>query len=241
MAFGNQLGSDQNLAFPRPECSEDALVCATSSRCVGVHPGDLHSGQRFLQGFFNPLCTVAEHGQLGVAGRTVWLKLSAKAAVLALKTTLSAVKHKAPNAAGRALVGSATAAAFNDRRIPAPIVEDDGLVACSRGFPQCIDQFHREGIPRFPAAHVDQFYGWQRAGGGSRRKRQGAVSTLFGILPTLPAGRCGTQDHRTACHSAPNHGEIPCVVANSVVLLVGTVVFLVHDDKPKGIEGREKC
>ena len=64
VAFGDQLCSDQHLALPIAECTEDSLVCPSALGRICVHPRDFGSRQRFLEGLLYALCPVPKLAHL---------------------------------------------------------------------------------------------------------------------------------------------------------------------------------
>ena len=83
VALGDQLCAHKDLALTVTEGGENALVGASSSGGIAIHPGDLDARKRFLEGFFNPLGSVAVDGQFRIAGRAVPLKFPPKSTVVA--------------------------------------------------------------------------------------------------------------------------------------------------------------
>ena len=61
---------------------------------------------------------------------------------------------------------------------------------------------------------------------------QHGVFAQVHIVQRLQGRGSGTQHNATALHFGTQHGEIPPVVARRILLFIGRIVLLIHDNEP---------
>jgi hypothetical protein len=119
---------------------------------------------------------------------------------------------------------------------PAPVEKQERLLPLRQRLPERFDKCMREQrrpalfVPLSP--HIDHLDAGQGAVVHAGGECEVAVPAAFGLKKGLDPGRCRTKDHCGPRQSSTDQGHIPRVIPQAVVLLVGGVVFLIHDDQP---------
>src|SRR5581483_6631936 len=120
--------------------------------------------------------------------------------------------------------------AGEDRRIAAPVDEDEALLAASEALLDRAHERRRETLlGRLPAQVDDAHRGQRRARHGALREREVLVAAVPRVLPALERGRRAAEDHRAAGELRAVDGGVAPGVAQPFLLLEGGVVLLVDD------------
>ncbi len=90
------------------------------------------------------------------------------------------------------------------------------------------------------AAHVDGLHDRHRGRAEAGGQVQSGILACLGIGPTFKAGRGGRQHHWATDDRGAKHRHVAGIVKDTVFLLVGGVVFLIHHDQAKVLERQEK-
>ncbi len=123
------------------------------------------------------------------------------------------------------------------------VEEQEHLIALLQGLGHGLAQLRRDEalaapqVPVLPQVH-DTHLG-QRPVGHPGGEPHGAIAPLADMVDGLHGGGGRTQHHRAGLEPPAHQGQIPGIVAQPAVLLVGAVVLLVHHDEPDPGEGGE--
>ena len=124
--------------------------------------------------------------------------------------------------------------AFERRREAATIDEHQPLLAALKTRHQRGPQCSRNAVVRIGVAiwHEGNF---RHAGAriGAHGKKETAIPARVNLCERFERGRCARQYDRHIARARAPHGDIAGVVADAVLLFVGSVVLLVDDDQRK--------
>ena len=147
-----------------------------------------------------------------------------------------------PHVAVRADELEAAAPADRHRRIAPPVQEQERLFAPF----DCLADRECERTRNPPSARqvrfpqVDRAHFRQLGCADPNRKVHAVVLSDPCIVPGLQRRGCRGQDHLRAAQRRPEHRHVACVVDGALLLLVGSVMFLIDNDEAKIRERQEK-
>ena len=170
----------------------------------------------------------------GAAGRDPLLG----PAVVAAKAPGSARCRTSRESQWRHSYRLAAVVAEHDRREPAAVDEEEGLLSALEPFADGLDEPLGEAGRERQAPHVVER---ESAACGPPRARSASRSPPAppgaAEVDGLQGGGRGAEHHRDPLHGAAHEGEVPGGVPESLLLLVGRVVLLVDDDEGRPAEG----
>ena len=235
-ALGDHLRAEEDVDLSFAEGRQDALVPAALPHGVGVHPPEADLRELFQDFLFDALRSHAPViDALGRAGRAPLGRLLRLAAPVALCDARFRVVGHADVAVGAPQHPTA-AHAEQVGRPPAPVEEEDGLLALSAGLGDGRLQRPREDVMplalgRF-LAHVHDRDG--RHGPAADPLRQPRFLVMVqcpAILVGFEARRRASQDDRDAHQVGPHDGHVARMVSRGRLLLERVLMFLVDDDE----------
>ena len=147
-----------------------------------------------------------------------------------------------PGGAVRALEAMAAGAAKGQRRVAAPVEEQQRLFAGGKARRDRLDQPRRQpaAARRAFAAKVDRGKVGHRPLAETRWQLQPVVAAALGVDARLQRRRRRGEHHRRAFQPAAHHRHVARVVDDAVLLLVGALVLFVDDDQAEIGEGQEQ-
>ncbi|OPY06491.1 MAG: hypothetical protein A4E68_02413 [Syntrophaceae bacterium PtaB.Bin095] len=211
---------------------------------VAVHAGYPGPGKHSLDGFLKLLGSdpVAVDAA-APAGRALKRDRNAHVAVMTDQDALAGMVRQGDGAVQAAEDMAAVQA--RQERVEAPAVEEEErLLPCAErvrdGLPEHAGKDrHASSLIAF-RPHVDDLDRGQGPVLHATGKAQAAVSPSGAVQVALQ-GRRGRPEHNgSPVKLRLDEGQVPGVVPHAVVLLVGSVVLLVHDDQPQVLNGREQ-
>ncbi len=146
--------------------------------------------------------------------------------------------------AGRAGEDVAAVRTEEEGMEPAPVEEQERLLPLCQGLPERLDErMRKEGRPALPVpfrSHIDHLDAGKGAVVHAGGECEVAVPAACRLKKGLDPRRRGTEDDRGPCKFSADQGQVPGVVPQAVVLFVGGVVLLIHDDQPEVPDRRKK-
>ncbi len=225
-------------ARPSATAAERLLQVAAAADHVAVDAHQRRAGKELLQRRLHALRALADRRELVAALRAGEGQCLFGAAVMAHEPGAGEV-HGEPRVAGLAGRHPAAAGAEHRRRVAAPVQEHEHLAAVGE---VALDGGHgrrRQPVARSVDAQVDdrdaRLAGAPRALG----QRQLRVTAGRRIRERLERGRRGAEHRRHAGALRAHQREVAAGVPESLLLLVGSVVLLVHDDQAERRHRRE--
>ena len=194
--------------------------------------------------FLEPLDArpAGDEGVRRLALRAVRRARRVEAAVMADERALEAVLDQ-PGVAVRAVEPEAAGAAERERRIAAPVQEQQRLLAAlQRGV-------HRFGKPRRDetaarrafAAQIDWLDHRLGIAAKALRQREPAVAPASRVDDGLDGGRRGREHDRDVGDARTHHRHVARVIMRAVLLLVDRVVLLIdHDQAEVGVREKQR-
>ena len=160
---------------------------------------------------------------------------------MAYETALEAVIHQ-PGVAVRAGQPIAALAAERQRRIAAPIEEQQRLLAALERHLHGLRQPRRHEAPgrRTFLAQIDRLDHRHVLAAEALRQMQAPVARAPGVDLGLDRGGRGGEQHGNLGDVAAHHRHVAGMVMDAVLLLVGGIVLLIHDDEAEIRIGQEQ-
>ena len=119
-----------------------------------------------------------------------------------------------------------------------PIQEKQCLLAAGQGLADGLQAFLGQAFLGLGTAQGHGLHlGQGRLAAGPMAQAQQLIAAQLCVMPALQRGGGRAQKHRDPGQPAPGDGHVACRVAQTLLLLVGRVVFLVDDD---GAQARER-
>ncbi len=147
-----------------------------------------------------------------------------------------------PRIAMRALQPKAAGAAERERRVAAPVEEQERLVAtrerCLHGLGE--PRRNKASARRAFTAQIDGLDGWLVLAAEPLGKREPRVAPAPRVDFGLDRGRRRRQHDGNFRDMRPHHRHVAGVIAHAILLLVGRVMLLVDDDEPEIRIGQEQ-
>ena len=136
----------------------------------------------------------------------------------------------------------AAGAAQRQRRIAAPVEEQERLLAAAPRLFDAGDRARRQPSParRALALKIDRRDVGQRRLAEARGEREPAIASGLGVEPRLERRRGGGEHDRRLLEPRAHDRHVARVVDDAVLLLVGAVVLLVDDDEAEVGERQEQ-
>ena len=243
MPLGDELGADDDVGL----AVGDGLKLQPQPLDPAGKVGGEHDHPRLGQARRHLLGDALDAGAAGdemierTTGRAGFRPGLAIAAMVADELAAKAMLDQ-PARAVRALEAVAAGAAQRQRRIAAPVEEQQRLLAPGDRLlhlPQQ-DGGQKTAARRRVAAHVDGVKVGQGGLGIAGRQHDAAVAALHSIDAGLDRGRRRGQHHGEAADAAAHHRHVAGVVEDAVLLLVGGVVLLVDDDQAEVAKRQEQ-
>ena len=244
-ALRNHLRSHEDVRLPRLEISEHAAVVLLALHQVRVHPLHPRVREQFGQRLLHPLGAEA-----GVADRC--------APALGLGTSRGGGRLVAADVAAdflrAAVVGERDAAIGALGHVAAlRTLERTGIAAAVQKKHRLLAAFQSlgdrllelDGKNRnalFLAGllpHVHHAHDGHLLFVGADRELQQGVFGALDVVKALHGRRGGAEDHDGILHLAAHHRHIARVVTGGFLLLVGMLVFLIHNDQAERLDGSE--
>ncbi len=241
-AFRDDLRAHEDVHLAPGEAADDGSLHAFGS--VAVQSLDTVSGEQGAEFLLDPLRAGPKRLERSAAGRTGSRKRLGMTAIMADQPVRLAVKAQGNMAVPAAGDGSAFGA-LDGRGVGAAGAQDEDLLPAAERFGDFRDQFpgkrtrhapfaafrHRVDHPdrRIPAAVVplQQVHLDETARGS--------------VVQRFQRGGRAAQQHVGALDDPEHDGRFPAVVPGGrCILLVGQVMFLVHDDEPQVVVGKEQ-
>jgi hypothetical protein len=203
------------------------------------HPGDANVREQGLQLPRETLGTLAQGPDIEPpALRTGGGDGPGQAAVVAPEPVIRQVEGQ-PGVAVGAVAHPATGVAGQHRRETAPVEEEEHLITGIELLAHQPDQHRREATAQGLSTDVQEANGRRRGGAGPFGQLQALIATDRSIAQALQGGRRRAQHQGTAGALGAPHRQVPGRVAETVLLLEGEVVFLVHQDESQARQGHE--
>ena len=121
--------------------------------------------------------------------------------------------------------------AHQGRGKAAAVDEHQDLIAALEVFADQLGQRAGEAAFQWATADVEALEGWGLGIAGANGQAQVPVAALLHVVQALERWRRRAEDHRDLFQMAAVDREIPRVVAQTVLLFIGKVVFLIDDDQ----------
>ncbi len=188
---------------------------------------------------FGALGTRAHWAQLlALAGGAGAVDRPLTAAVVAMQLGRELVQGHARIAAP-ALGHPAAVVTHQRRGEAAPVDEHQHLVALAQVLAHQLDERAGHAALQRATADIQTLEaGWLRIAGPLRQAQQ-LVATALDIVQTLEGGCGRAEDHADLLQMPAVDRQVPGVVAQAVLLLVGQVVFFINDDQAGPGQGCE--
>ena len=127
--------------------------------------------------------------------------------------------------------------------VAAPVQEQDDLLLAFEPLGDGLLELRREDRNAFALAqrlaHVHDAHHRHLLVVGPLEHLQQRVFALGAVVVALHRGRRRTQHHRRPFHPPAHDGHVARVIARRLLLLVGVLVLLVHDDQAQRVDRRE--
>src|SRR5690606_34032519 len=145
----------------------------------------------------------------------------------------------------RAVIHMTALATLHERRVSAPVQQQNGLLLPVDPLPYRLDEgssqnavgrVHRGtlftgGAPGFP--QIDDADRGERLPTHSAGQLEQAILSRDGVRPALQRGSSGAEQAHGPFSPGPYHGHLPRMVARRIGLLVGALVLLIDHDRPE--------
>ena len=165
-------------------------------------------------------------------------------AIVAARAVGAAVNGQR-DAAVRAIERRAALAAEHGAREPPAVEQHDRLLAAFQAIAQRLAkraaQHDVRPFARELLAHVHDPHVRERPIEHAPVQRHERVAPVPGVLVALHRGRCRSQHRQRPGLPRAHHRHVAPVIPRALLLLVGPVVFFVHDHEAKRSNGREHC
>ena len=209
---------------------------------AGQHQ-DARAREQFGRLLLQPLDAGADRrkGIHRLAFRALVRQRHGEAAVMADEPPPEAVIHQ-PGVAVRAGQAEAAAAAERERRKAAAVEEQERLLAALDGGRHRFGQPRRDeaAARRAFAPEIDSLDAGQALAAETLRQMQAPVAAALRIHLGFDRRRRRRQHDRDAGDAGAHHRHVAGVIAHAVLLLVGGIVLLIHDNEPEIGVGQEQ-
>ena len=125
------------------------------------------------------------------------------------------------------------------RCVAAAVLEHQYLAAGVERGADRVQHLGRKTRLQWPFAHIDYAHVWRLCVTRALRKAQGLIAAGARVVQGFQRRRGAAKDDRHIECFRANDGEVTCVIADTVKLLVATVVFFV-DNNEAGLRQRHK-
>src|SRR5205085_2828825 len=154
MALRQDLRADQDVAFASADLRQRARQLATAASSIAVDPHDARARKAGRERLLDALRTPAHGLEIDVATRRAAARNRLLgAAVMAVQASIRGVEHEPSSAALAARVPAARLAR-QDRRIAAPVDENQALLAPSEALRNRFEHRRAEALLDRRSAHV---------------------------------------------------------------------------------------
>ena len=239
MPLGQHLGPDQDMHAAGLNVLQQAREGALAAGAVAVDARDARLRKTFLEGGFDPFSAETQRAQirLTAVGAALWQGLL-EPAVMAAKPAFSGMDDQAGVAipAGRhpaaimANQGGSVTPAIDEQQRLLPPGQRGGNASCQLGGHALIQPL---------GADVQYLEARRRRVAGAVGQFQEGVAAFPDIVQALQRGRRRAQQNGRVPLPGAHHGDIARRVAEALLLLKGTVMFLVQNDQAQGWRGGE--
>ena len=233
------LSTDEDVGLAGRHPAQGGLQRALAPDGIPVDASQPRGGKRLAEGRLDPLRARPDRTQvLGAARRTECGHGGLGAAVVAAQQTRPAVQRHA-RVAARAGRRPPAVVTEQSRRVAPAVQEQQGLLAEREPTGDGGEQRLREPVAHAPALQVHDREGRLTRARRPLGQHQPRVSAAPDVVQALERGRRRPQQDRHPLALAPHHRHVPRRVAEALLLLVGEVVLLVHDDDARPGQGHE--
>ena len=233
MALRYHLRPEQDVVFLTAEFREDLLMRELCVRCIAVHADDTGRRNQLMQFLLKLLGPRAEIFDVAAAAfRTNirhWLR---HVAVMAGQLPVLMIDQR--QSAEPALDDLAAGAAHDKGRKATPVQHDDDLLMLGHG---CLDELPQGPRHDVPVAHtqllphVHALDDRQRHITDARRHRKQRKLPLLRAVVRFQRRRRTAKQQNGLMYPRQFLGHNTGMIARRLVLLVGHILFLIHDDE----------
>ena len=118
-------------------------------------------------------------------------------------------------------------------REAAAILKEDDLLLSFQTVDDGFHQFIGQELLSLLIAEIDDFYDRQSVVQRSLRQGMQRVFPGLSIVPAFQRGSGGTQNDLGIIHLRAHHCQVSALVTWSIILFVGLLVLLIHDNEPQ--------
>ena len=242
VALGHHLRSEQNIVFLPAEFRQDLLMRELRIRRIAVHADDTGRRDQLMQFLLKLLGPRAEIFDVAAAAFRADIRHRLRhVAVMAGQLAVLMVDQR--QAAEAALDDLAAGTAHDKGREAAPVQHDDDLLMlCHRGLDELPERAGHDMTVAHAQflTHIHALHDRQRHIADTRRHReQGELALLRTVIRFQR--RCRTAEQQDGLMDPRQFlGHDTGMVARGLVLLVGHVLLLIHDDEADIASGGEK-
>ena len=237
-ALRDHLGPDEDVRFARLERAKGVAMRVLARHRVRVHPGDARLGKDLRNHVLHPFrakSAVANRRIATVRVRTTPGCLLAVTAEMAHQQIVPAMKGQR-EAAVRTFANETAFRTEHRAGEPPPIQKKNGLLPFFEPRRHRRAEFfgkHRRSAGILPLGlppHIDDADDRHLPVIDARREIEQRVFAGGRVMVALERGRRAAEQDGAALELGAHDGDIPGVIARRLLLLVGSLVFLIHDD-----------
>ena len=240
MPLGEHLGAEQDAVVPFADAAQDVLQSSPAAHVVAIHARQRHAGEAHGKLLLQPFGSAANRVEARPALFATQRRPAAGAAMMTKEPVAFAVEDHA-RIAMSAFLRFATVRTHEHGSETAAIEVQQYLRAGVQLLGHRPDQGLAQPVLRRVPIEVDQPRQWRSGAGYLLGQAMPEITPFLNIQQRLQRRRRGSENHGNPLFRSPHHGQVPGLVAETVLLLIGGIVLLVDHDQAEFRARRKHC